>query len=194
MKGIFLRPTGSGSLWKQAVGATRWRNIFFFFEETWCFDVICKSRNIYRCHCWTMTSAPNIHSKVIYECCEAPYLDITVYLMLRWLYRGMFGKRPDFFLHFPLFPQHPHVPFPGAEHFTISPIWSGHVSSLPGLQKDFLRISDQFTLFTFECMLFQHGCSRFQFPAWLWGKGVHVIISDQKRILSPQEIEYCLIL
>ena len=103
-KGIFLRPTGSGSLWKQAVGATRWRNIFFFFEETWCFDVICKSRNIYRCHCWTMTSAPNIHSKVIYECCEAPYLDITVYLMLRWLYRGMFGKRPDFFFcTFPYF-------------------------------------------------------------------------------------------
>ena len=59
--------------------------------------------------------------------------------MLRWLYRGMFGKRPDFFLHFPLFPQHPHVPFPGAEHFTISPIWSGHVSSLPGLQKDFFK-------------------------------------------------------
>ena len=41
--------------------------------------------------------------------------------------------------HFPFFPQHPHVPFPGAEHFTISPIWSGHVSSLPGLQKDFFK-------------------------------------------------------
>ena len=61
-------------------------------------------------------------------------------------------------------------------------------------KKIFLRISDHFTLFTFECMLFQHGCSRFQFPAWLWGKGVHVIISDQKRILSPEEIEHCLIL
>ena len=45
-----------------------------------------------------MTSAPNIHSKVIYECCPEPYLDITVYLMLRWLYRGMFGKRLFFAL------------------------------------------------------------------------------------------------
>ena len=133
--------------------------------ETWCFDVICKSRNIYRCHCWTMTSAPNIHSKVIYECCEAPYLDITVYLMLRWLYRGMFGKRPDFFCTFPSFHNIRMFPFQAQNTLLFLQSDRAMCPHCQVSKKIFLRISDHFTLFTFECMLFQHGCSRFQFPA-----------------------------
>ena len=106
-------------------------------------------------------------------------------------------KKTRLFLHFPLFPQHPHVPFPGAEHFTISPIWSGHVSSLPGLQKDFFKdfrslYSIYIWMHVISAWLFSVSISRLTL-----GKRcstVHVIISDRKRILSPEEIEYCLIL
>ena len=189
-KGIFLRPTGSGSLWKQAVGATRWRNIFFFFLKKLGVSMSFAKVEIY---------IDAIAGPWLLPPTFIPrwYMNAAKHLILTSLSTSCSGGYIEGCSHFPFFPQHPHVPFPGAEHFTISPIWSGHVSSLPGLQKDFFKdfrslYSIYIWMHVISAWLFSVSISRLTL-----GKRcstVHVIISDRKRILSPEEIEYCLIL
>ena len=185
-KGIFLRPTGSGSLWKQVVGDTRWRSkhgvsmsfakVEIYIDAIALLDHDFCPQHSFQGDIWMLRSTLSWHHCL-------PHAQVVISRDVR--------KKTRLFFALSLISTTSACSL--SRRRTLY-YFSNLIGPCVLIARSPKRISDHFTLFTFECMLFQHGCSRFQFPAWLWGKGVHVIISVQKRILSPQEIEYCLIL